>query len=92
MILVPKVLMMRQPPESVPNPIAVAQEAITHVGIRTSLPPGMTWNATRASVMTPIVFWASFCPWLKATRAAERRWSHENSPLTFAGLRVGEQR
>ena len=55
------VRMIRQPPVYVPSAIAVAEQTITHVG---------TWNpvagrlpcATSASVMMPIVFWASFVP------------------------------
>ena len=42
----PSVLMMRKPPDAVPRPIAVAQEAITQVGMRCSL-AGSRWNATR---------------------------------------------
>ena len=35
--------------------------------------------------MTPIVFWASFEPWLKAMYAAERTWSRRNRSLIRFG-------
>lgn len=34
----------------------------------------MTPPVTRARVMTPIVFWASFVPWASETRPAEAIW------------------
>ena len=57
----PIVLMMRQPPAYVPSAMAVAAEITTQSG---------TWKssaaivplATSASVITPIVFCASFVP------------------------------
>ena len=59
----PIVLMIRQPPAAVPSDIAVAARRITHSG---TIGSGMTPPATSASVTMPIVFWASFEPWLNA--------------------------
>ena len=63
----PRVLMMRQPPAYVPAPIASAAEAITQVGGR-SKSASRCPEATSASAMIPIVFCASFVPWVNATK------------------------
>ena len=59
----PIVCMIRQPPTAVPSEMAVADTTMTHTG--TSI-VGMTPAAKSASVMMPMVFWASFEPWLNA--------------------------
>src|SRR5213078_798585 len=58
MIRVPIVRMIRQPPEYVPAAIAVAALMTTQSGT-VGLTLGRLPCATRARVMTPIVFWAS---------------------------------
>ena len=55
--------MIRQPPTAVPREMAVAETTMTQIG--TSI-VGMAPAAKSASVMMPIVFWASFEPWLNA--------------------------
>ncbi len=65
----PIVRMIRQPPAAVPSEIADAAMRMTHSG---TIGSGITPPATSARVMTPIVFWASFEPWLNAMYAAER--------------------
>ena len=60
----PIVCMIRQPPTAVPRLIAVAEITMTSHGIVSAL--GRTPEATSASVMMPIVFWASFEPWANA--------------------------
>src|SRR5438094_3967019 len=63
MIRCPIVFMIRQPPDAVPRPIAVAQATITHVGTRESVGcPCDAAYATSDSVMIPIDFWASLEP------------------------------
>ena len=68
-ILTPRVLITRHPPKAVPSPMALAQTKITQKGTsreeRTPL-------LTRARVITPMAFWASLDPWLKAMNAADR--------------------
>ena len=59
MIRWPIVLMIRQPPADVPSAIAAAQESITQRGTFGAL---STPTLTRASVMIPMLFWASFWP------------------------------
>jgi hypothetical protein len=56
----PMVRMMRHPPMYVPIPMAMPQVSTTHIGVD-ALAPRVPL-ATRASVMTPIVFWASLVP------------------------------
>jgi hypothetical protein len=51
--------MIRQPPTAVPRDRALAEMTITQKG--TSM-VGMAPAANSASVMMPIVFWASFEP------------------------------
>lgn len=49
--------------------MATPAETMTHSG---GLEPGArTPPVTRASVMMPIVFWASLVPWASETRPAE---------------------
>ena len=55
--------MIRQPPIAVPSERAVAEITMTQTG--TSM-VGITPAENRASVMMPIVFWASLLPWAKA--------------------------
>ena len=78
----PIVRMIRQPPAAVPNEIAEAATRITSVGISNF---GMTPAENRARAMTPIVFWASFEPWLNAMNAAETTWSRRKRSLIRAG-------
>ena len=57
--LEPSVCMMRQPPEYVPRAMVSAQATLTQSGIVKLL----RWPLeTSASVMTPMVFWASLPP------------------------------
>ena len=70
---VPIVRMMRQPPEYVPSAIADAAEMITQVG-GSGLGPSSVPCATSASVMMPIVFWASFVPCDSDSRLALTIW------------------
>ena len=83
----PIVLMIRQPPAAVPSEIAEAAARITQSGTVGSarMPP-----ATSARVMMPIVFCASFEPWLKAMYAAEMTWSRRNRSLIVRGWAVSE--
>lgn len=78
--------MIRQPPVNVPRAIALAEHTTTHVG---------TWNeelemspcATSASVITPIVFWASFVPCESASRLPEASCPSRKPRLTEPGRR-----
>ena len=59
---------------------------MTQVGGRSK--SGSRWpEATRARAMIPIVFWASFVPWVKATNAPDTSWARRNPRLTFVGDR-----
>ena len=78
----PIVFMIRQPPTAVPRESAVADTMITQVGTTNSV---MTPVENRASVMMPIVFWASLVPWANAMKAAEKTCSRRNR--TAIGLR-----
>ena len=40
-----------------------------------------------ASVITPIVFWASFVPWVKATKPPETSWRRRKTLFTGPGAR-----
>ncbi len=62
--------MILQPPTYVPLAIAIAAETITHVGGRVKSALRCP-EATSASEMIPIVFCASFAPWVKATKPPE---------------------
>ena len=80
----PIVLMIRQPPAAVPIEIAVAARTMIQSGIGES--GGRTPAAIRARVMMPIVFWASFEPWLNAIAAADRTWSRRKRSLIRLGF------
>ena len=58
----PTVFMMRWPPMEVPSAMQVAHETLTHRG--TPEPAATSPLVMRASVMMPMVFWASLLPWL----------------------------
>ncbi len=64
----PMVLMIRQPPVAHPAAIAPAQPATTQKGISNE---GKIPRMTRVMAMTPIDFWASFAPWLRARQMEE---------------------
>src|SRR5262249_15704328 len=72
-ILLPMVLMIRQPPVAVPAAMAVAHRNFTQSGtvkfVALMLPV-----AIRDSDMTPIVFWASLVRGAGDTSAAEPIW------------------
>src|SRR6476469_6548690 len=80
----PIVLMIRQPPAAVPSEMAVAARTMTHNGIAEF--GGRIPAAIRARVMIPIVFWASFEPWLKAMKAADRTWRRRNRSFIRRGF------
>ena len=72
------VFTIRQPPESVPSAMAAWAIRITQNGT------GRWFGSTdapkypmekRSGTMIPMVFWASFVPWLKLYAAAEKSWS-----------------
>ncbi len=46
---------------------------------------GMTPAVNRARVMMPIVFWASFEPWLNAMNPADTTWRRRNRTFRRAG-------
>ncbi len=64
----PIVRMIRQPPVAHPAAIAAAQLATTQKGMAKE---GKTPKMTRVMAMTPIDFWASFAPWLRARQMEE---------------------
>jgi len=64
----PSIRMIRQPPSQVPSAIADAAESLTQNGI--ALVSVQSPDPIRASVMMPIVFWASFVPCAKDTSEA----------------------
>ena len=73
MIRLPIVRMIRQPPVQVPSAIAVADVTTTQSG--TSKWSGLMFPcATSASVMMPIVFWASFVPCDSASSPEDSHW------------------
>ena len=55
----PRVRTIRHPPMAVPTVRAIAQISFTHSGTTNE---GIEPVATRANVIRPIVFWASFVP------------------------------
>ena len=67
-ILWPIVLMIFQPPSAVPIAMASAQTHLTQKGTAIV---SILLKMKRASVITPMVFWASLRPWLVAMKAAE---------------------
>ena len=64
----PSVWMMRHPPEYVPTAMVTAQAIFTHSGISNTV---ISPLANNASVMMPMVFWASLLPWEKAMKPAD---------------------
>ena len=78
--------MIRHPPAYVPNPIAVAARRTTQSGGEGNCLPlaEMTPALTRASVITPIVFWASLAPCENDTKAPEAICAMRNR--RFMGL------
>ena len=66
----PIVFTMRQPPESVPRPIAAWQMSTTHIGMSV-VACGLRFEATSTPAMMPIVFCASLPPWPRLKSAAE---------------------
>ena len=83
---IPIVRTTRQPPTIVPKPITIAAETIIHVSISSSptCPPVPARSSAIASAMIPIVFCASFVPWLKAMNAADRIWPRPKTRETVA--------
>ena len=63
----PTVRMIRHPPSAVPAVNASAQVTVTHVGAASEL---ICPSASSSAATTPIVFCASFAPWLNAKAAA----------------------
>src|SRR3954447_15393088 len=93
------VRIMRHPPAAVPAAMVIAQAILTHTAIsnfgvrRNSSHEGRSLNASvfveavkRARAMMPIVFWASFVPWLKLIQAELNHWRTLKVLLTGAGL------
>src|SRR3954447_7483992 len=83
--LVPRVLMIRQPPQYVPNAMAVAQLMTTHSGTRKLGPPAIVPLAINASEITPIVFWASLVPCASATIDDDATCPQRNSRSDRSG-------
>ena len=79
--------MIRQPPAYVPRAIAVAEQTLTQRGT-------VNGSAARcpetisASAITPIVFCASFVPWVNATNPPDTSCSRRKSRFTGAGARL----
>ena len=65
----PMVFTILQPPKAVARAIVAAERKIIQRGTSNSLMPP---ERKRSKVITPIVFWPSFEPWLKATKATEQ--------------------
>ncbi len=63
----PIVFINFHPPKAVPSAIAPALAAITQVGTSNLV---IYPFITNPNVIMPIVFWASFVPWLKASATA----------------------
>ncbi len=83
----PRVRTTHHPPIIVPSPITTAHERITQSGISklsgTRRPDPASFRST-ARVTMPIVFCASFVPWLKAMKAAETIWALPKTRATTA--------
>ncbi len=71
-ILKPIVRTILHPPERVPSAIEEYAARTTHKGIEKVLRFPV---ATSRAVTTPIVFCASFVPWLRLTRLEDTSWS-----------------
>src|SRR6185436_9812690 len=96
-ILPPKVLMMRRPPMAVPQAMVRAQMILIQVAtsnlgvcrnwsegeMSLKVPEPVAMNKVRARM--PMVFWASFMPWLKAMPAAAAIWALPKTTLTMSG-------
>ena len=84
----PIVFMTFHPPTDVPAAITTAHASFTHRGTPASapsIPP-----VTSASVMIPIVFWASLLPWLNATKADESTCNFRNTLFTLCGVQFAK--
>ena len=97
-IFEPIVFTIRQPPVSVPRPIAVWAASTTQSG--TSAPVGRCPPAMSRARMMPIVFWASLAPWPRLKAAADTSWprrkpwlsrSTSPHPVEHPGDEHGEQ-
>lgn len=87
-ILCPIVFIIFQPPFIVPAAIVIAQAMITNRGISNS-PVGLLWStspAKSARVIIPIVFWASFEPWLNAIKPDDMSCNFLNCLFTVCGF------
>ena len=78
-ILKPRVFTILQPPKKVPSAMEVEAKAATTRG---TWKEGIQFTETRRAVTTPIVFCASFVPWLRLTNAEETSWSRRKYRLT----------
>ena len=91
--------MMRQPPTAVPAAMVRAHTTLIHTytlnsGARRN--PSQAGRCSKAlvfvvamnnvSAMMPMVFWASFVPWLKLIHDALNNWSRPNTILVRCGL------
>src|ERR1035437_3462067 len=98
-ILWPRVRMMRQPPIAVPAAMVNAHTTLIHAytlnsgARRKSNQGGRCSNAVvfvvavnSVSAMMPMVFCASFVPWLKLIQDALNNWPRPNTRLTRGGL------
>jgi len=74
----PRVLIKRHPPIKVPREMAPALAAITQVGTSKVLSYPIEMRAT---VMIPIVFWASLAPWLNPRPIPVNTWAFLNNQL-----------
>src|SRR5581483_3856796 len=80
----PSVRMIRQPPTYVPAAIARPDATITQVGMWSNC---AWWPlVTSARVITPIVFCASFAPWLNATHVPDTSWPSRKPRLATPGV------
>ena len=77
--------MIRQPPTYVPA--AIASVPTRSPRLQHSKSAARSPDATRASAMIPIVFCASFVPWVNATKPPETSCARRNQALIFDGER-----
>ena len=98
-ILWPMVRMMRYPPAAVPAAIVAAHSSTTQNGMSLnsvtrrklahsgrSLKAPVVVPVKSASVMMPIVFWASLEPWLKPMKPALSNWALPKIRPTIRGV------
>src|SRR5664279_3182938 len=98
-ILWPRVRIIRQPPNAVPAAMVKAHTTLIQTytlnsgARRNSSHDGRCSNALvlvvavkSVSAMMPMVFCASFVPWLKLIQAALNNWPRPNTRLTRGGL------